>query len=195
LPNSIEKPAASLLEYRRAIRHRNCESEHLAVRMNTSTPGPQRMSTDVARCFLRVSNIGDGLFERVGPYEGALWRQVAYGLCTLDVVRRPRRDAGRNRGEEYRRRNSSVAASITDRPVEWIATRRPWPIPIDGGNPREQLRDIAIGLDLIRASRDLPKKCTTKIHHRNSGTWFIGFDRGKNRTAQGPPPTCHELNS
>ncbi len=45
-------------------------------------------SKDVARCFLRLANLGNNLFERIGRYETSLWRQVAQMLLTLEMMRR-----------------------------------------------------------------------------------------------------------
>jgi len=63
------------------------------------TPGPHfeadsdsralSMQSDVARHFLRVANLDNGVFERLGRYETALWRQVRQTLFTLDALQRP----------------------------------------------------------------------------------------------------------
>ena len=45
-------------------------------------------SKDIARCFLRLANLGNEIFERIGRYEAALWRQVAQTLLTLEMMRR-----------------------------------------------------------------------------------------------------------
>jgi len=45
-------------------------------------------SKDIARCFLRLTNLGNDLFERIGRYETSLWRQVAQMLLTLEMMRR-----------------------------------------------------------------------------------------------------------
>jgi hypothetical protein len=42
---------------------------------------------DIARCFLRVADIDNGVFERLGRYEAALWRQVRQTLFTLEGLR------------------------------------------------------------------------------------------------------------
>ncbi len=44
---------------------------------------------NIARCFLRLANLDNGLFERIGRYEGILWRQVMQILVTLEAIRRP----------------------------------------------------------------------------------------------------------
>ncbi len=53
-----------------------------------SPEGPQ--STDIARCFLRISNIHDELLERVSHYESGLWRQVKEILVVIDMIGPPR---------------------------------------------------------------------------------------------------------
>jgi hypothetical protein len=42
---------------------------------------------DVARRFLRLADIDNGVFERLGRYEAALWRQVRQTLFTLEALR------------------------------------------------------------------------------------------------------------
>jgi hypothetical protein len=38
-------------------------------------------------CFLRLANLDNGVFERLGRYEAALWRQVVQTLFALQTVR------------------------------------------------------------------------------------------------------------
>src|SRR5206468_1811037 len=45
------------------------------------------IQSDVARQFLRVANLDQGVFERLGRYETALWRQVRQTLFTLQAMR------------------------------------------------------------------------------------------------------------
>ena len=57
---------------------------------NTETkPGPPvpEPVLDIARCFLHVSNLDNNVFERLGRYEMALWRQVRQTLFTLERLR------------------------------------------------------------------------------------------------------------
>lgn len=42
---------------------------------------------DVARCFLRVVNLDNAVFDRLGRYESALWRQTKQTLLTLERLR------------------------------------------------------------------------------------------------------------
>jgi hypothetical protein len=45
-------------------------------------------NADIARCFLRLANLDNGLFERIGRYEARLCRQIARTLVLLDLVHR-----------------------------------------------------------------------------------------------------------
>jgi hypothetical protein len=57
---------------------------------NTETkpglPTPESQP-DIAQCFLRLSNLDNNVFERLGRYEMALWRQVRQTLFTLERLR------------------------------------------------------------------------------------------------------------
>jgi hypothetical protein len=44
---------------------------------------------DLTCCFLRLSNLDNGAFERLGRYNAALWKQTAQTLFLLQTVRRP----------------------------------------------------------------------------------------------------------
>jgi len=59
-------------------------------RPSASAPLRQNAPVKLAQCFLRLSNFDNGLFERIGRYETAVWRQVGQTLLTLQAVRRPR---------------------------------------------------------------------------------------------------------
>src|SRR5271169_2719201 len=57
---------------------------------NTSTkPEPQvpEPRFDIAQRFVRVSNLDNNAFERLGRYEMALWRQIRQTLFTLESLR------------------------------------------------------------------------------------------------------------
>jgi hypothetical protein len=40
-------------------------------------------------CFLRLSNVDNGAFERLGRYNAALWKQTAQTFFLLQTIRRP----------------------------------------------------------------------------------------------------------
>jgi hypothetical protein len=42
-------------------------------------------------CFLRLANLDNGVFERLGRYEASLWRQIAQTLFALHPFRDRRR--------------------------------------------------------------------------------------------------------
>jgi hypothetical protein len=44
---------------------------------------------DLTCCFLRLSNVDNGAFERLGRYNAVLWKQTAQTLFLLQTVRRP----------------------------------------------------------------------------------------------------------
>jgi hypothetical protein len=56
-----------------------------------------RSAVDLARCFLRLTNLPNFALDRLGRYEGALWRQVGQTLFALDALRgrEAKRDIGR----------------------------------------------------------------------------------------------------
>jgi hypothetical protein len=43
---------------------------------------------DLAHCFQRLANFDNGLFDRLGRYEAALWRQMVQTLIVLQSARR-----------------------------------------------------------------------------------------------------------
>ena len=52
---------------------------------------------ELARCFLRLADLDNGIFERLGRYEAALWRQVRQTIFTLQHLQ------WRAQGGRYRR--------------------------------------------------------------------------------------------
>jgi hypothetical protein len=48
------------------------------------TPKTPSIGIDIAQCFLRVADLQDGAFERLGRYEATLWRQVRQILFALE---------------------------------------------------------------------------------------------------------------
>jgi hypothetical protein len=86
-------------------RHSRCVSHHpgrddVGVVPAIGT-GMQETQTALARCFLRVINLTDDGFERLGRYEAALWRQVRQTLFSLEGLRLGR-SAKRYRRPHYR---------------------------------------------------------------------------------------------
>ena len=56
---------------------------------------------DIAQRFLRLSNLDNNVFERLGRYEMALWRQVRQTLFTLERIRRRSSDRSRRRQSSW----------------------------------------------------------------------------------------------
>jgi hypothetical protein len=50
---------------------------------------PPMSIRDLTCCFLRLSNVDNGAFERLGRYNAALWKQTAQTFFLLQAVRRP----------------------------------------------------------------------------------------------------------
>ena len=48
---------------------------------------PNSAATDIAHCFLRLSHVDNGMFERISRYEAILWRQLAQTLLILKGTR------------------------------------------------------------------------------------------------------------
>jgi hypothetical protein len=44
---------------------------------------------DLTCCFLRLSNVDNGAFDRLGRYNALLWKQTAQTLFLLQTIRRP----------------------------------------------------------------------------------------------------------
>jgi hypothetical protein len=79
----------------------------------TMGTGMQETRTELACCFLRVTNLEDDAFERLGRYEAALWRQVRQTLFSLEGLRLGR-SAKRCRRSHYRWNSIAHAASGED---------------------------------------------------------------------------------
>ena len=59
-----------------------------APRTSRISPLREFSPRDLAQCFQRLANFDNGLFERLGRYETALWRQMVQTLFVLEPVRR-----------------------------------------------------------------------------------------------------------
>ena len=58
-----------------------------AARTSRSSPLREFSPRDLAQCFQRLANFDNGLFERLGRYETALWRQMVQIHFLLQSVR------------------------------------------------------------------------------------------------------------
>jgi hypothetical protein len=54
----------------------HCSAMHISAR-------------DLTCCFLRLSNVDNGAFDRLGRYNSTLWKQTAQTLFLLQTIRRP----------------------------------------------------------------------------------------------------------
>ena len=55
--------------------------------IESSSDNPVTHSRDLTCCFLRLANLDSGVFERLGRYETALWRQIVQTLLALRTTR------------------------------------------------------------------------------------------------------------
>src|SRR6516225_11906287 len=55
--------------------------------IEASSDNPVSHSRDLTCCFLRLANLDSGVFERLGRYETALWRQIVQTLLALRTIR------------------------------------------------------------------------------------------------------------
>jgi hypothetical protein len=60
---------------------------HEAATDHRNAPPNCEVQLAVARRFLRLADLDNGVFERLGRYEAALWRQVRQTLFTLEALR------------------------------------------------------------------------------------------------------------
>jgi hypothetical protein len=51
--------------------------------------GVPASARDLSCCFLRLSNVDNGAFDRLGRYNAALWKQTAQTPLLLQAIRRP----------------------------------------------------------------------------------------------------------
>src|SRR5260370_21756479 len=63
--------------------------------------GRDASGQDLARCFLRLADLDNGIFERLGRYEAAIWRQVRQAIFTLQHLQW-RAPGGRDRRTLHR---------------------------------------------------------------------------------------------
>jgi hypothetical protein len=55
---------------------------------DTSSKTSLNPSRELTYCFMRLANLDNGVFERLGRYEAALWRQIVQTLFALEPLRR-----------------------------------------------------------------------------------------------------------
>jgi hypothetical protein len=72
-------------------------SEEMYEIIDIFQSGHESSGEELARCFLRLADLDNGIFERLGRYEAALWRQVRQTILTLQHLQ------WRSPGGRYRR--------------------------------------------------------------------------------------------
>jgi hypothetical protein len=60
-------------------------------RLTVSPADAVRAWRELTHCFLRLVNLDNGAFDRIGRYEVHLWRQIAQTLFALQTIRQTRR--------------------------------------------------------------------------------------------------------
>jgi hypothetical protein len=69
---------------------------------------------ELARCFLRLADLDNGIFERLGRYEAAIWRQVRQTIFTLQHLQW-RGPGGRYRQTQDRWQRQALGLADEDR--------------------------------------------------------------------------------
>ena len=72
---------------------------------------------ELAHCFLRLADLDNGIFERLGRYEAALWRQVRQTIFTLQHLQW-RAPGGRYRRTLDRWQRTALGSADEDRADE-----------------------------------------------------------------------------
>ena len=78
--NDLSADDWNVLESRRA--------DHPAAGTFPTDPSRGIAPRDLAHCFQRLANLNEAVFERLGRYETALWRQMLQTLLMLQSARR-----------------------------------------------------------------------------------------------------------
>jgi hypothetical protein len=73
--------------------------------------------SDIARSFLRLANLDNGVFERLGRYEMSLWRQTVQIMLLLNSINRAAKDEYADCDAKY--------LHLKNSPREWRRLR--WP--------------------------------------------------------------------
>ena len=76
--------------------------------------GDDSRGRELARCFLRLADLDNGIFERLGRYEAALWRQVRQTIFTLQHLQW-RAPGGRYRRTLDRWQRTALGSADGDR--------------------------------------------------------------------------------
>jgi hypothetical protein len=72
-------------DYRRNAVDHQCET------LTVSPESAVSAWRELTYCFLRLANLDNSAFDRIGRYEGHLWRQISHTLFALQAVRQTKR--------------------------------------------------------------------------------------------------------
>ena len=61
--------------------------DHQCEKLTLSPEDADRAWRELTYCFLRLANLDNGAFDRIGRYEACLWRQIAQTLFALQTIR------------------------------------------------------------------------------------------------------------
>jgi hypothetical protein len=73
--------------------HQPIQAEHFVK--------PKTVRSDIARAFLRLANLDNGVFERLGRYEMSLWRQTMQIILLLNSINRDAKDSDTNCNDKF----------------------------------------------------------------------------------------------
>jgi len=88
------------------LRQRTANPSHDGASEECKSPEISDAGRDVARRFLRLADLDNGVFERLGRYESALWRQARQTLFTLEALRWRTSNARRRQTFSWQRMSS-----------------------------------------------------------------------------------------
>src|SRR6266446_7919269 len=61
--------------------------DHQCEKLTLSPEDADRAWRELTYCFLRLANLDNGAFDRIGRYETCLWRQIVQTLFALQTIR------------------------------------------------------------------------------------------------------------
>jgi hypothetical protein len=102
------RPPSGSFDRDPAVHHVAKETE-LVPSAGPKSPGPVvDPTTEAARCFLRLVNLPNYVFDRLSRYEVSLWRQIGQMLFALDTL---------DRSKPHERRRHSFISSRHESPA------------------------------------------------------------------------------
>ncbi len=77
------------------------QGEYIKPSRDENTFSQRSIRSDVARSFLQLANIDNGVFERLGRYEMSLWRQTVQTILLLNSINRDGDEKYSNYDDRY----------------------------------------------------------------------------------------------